>query len=116
MINATAATGRIAMTSQCADALAVFRKFNYENIYMRRESRAQAESVISLLRALVEHYVANPKLMYAPGERELFDPNSAEATKLAVTYVGGMTDRFACRQAMSLLNWPESQLPQGIGT
>lgn len=115
MVEATAITGRVAMTSQCADALAIFRKFNYENIYMRRESRAQAESVIKLLRALVEHYLANPKLMYSPGERELFDPNSKEATKLAVTYVGGMTDRFACRQALSLLNWPESQLPQGIG-
>ena len=116
MISATANTGRIAMTSQCADALASFRKFNYENIYMRKESRAQAESVIKLLRALVEHYVANPKIMFSPGERELFDPNSAEATKLAVTYVGGMTDRFACRQGVALLNWPESQLPQGIGT
>ena len=115
MVEATAITGRVAMTSQCADALAIFRKFNYENIYMRRESRAQAESVIKLLRALVEHYLANPNLMYSPGERELFDPNSKEATKLAVTYVGGMTDRFACRQALSLLNWPESQLPQGIG-
>ena len=115
MIEATATTGRIAMTSKCADALATFRKFNYENIYMRRESRAQADSVVRLLRALVEHYVANPKLMYAPFERELFDAHSAEATKLAVTYVGGMTDRFACRQGVSLLGWQESQLPQGIG-
>jgi len=115
MIEATATTGRIAMTSRCADALAIFRKFNYENIYMRRESRAQAESVVRLLRALVEHYVTNPQLMYAPTERELFDAHSAEATKLAVTYVGGMTDRFACRQGVSLLGWQESQLPQGIG-
>jgi dGTPase len=115
MIEATATTGRIAMTSKFADALATFRKFNYENIYMRRESRAQADSVVRLLRALVEHYVANPKLMYVPFERELFDAHSAEATKLAVTYVGGMTDRFACRQGVSLLGWQESQLPQGIG-
>ena len=116
MIGASLHNGRVGMKSNEADALAAFRKFNYDNIYMRRESRAQAESVIVLLRALVEHYVANPKLMHSPGERDLFDPNSTEATKLAVTYVGGMTDRFACRQAMSLLNWPESQLPQGIGT
>ena len=115
MIDATAATGRIAMTNQCAEALAIFRKFNYENIYMRKESRWQAESVIRLLRALVEHYIANPNLMYSPGERDLFDANSSEATKLAVTYVGGMTDRFACRQAISLLSWTETQLPQGIG-
>ncbi|NBR99616.1 MAG: HD domain-containing protein [Actinobacteria bacterium] len=115
MIEATATTGRIAMTSKFADALATFRKFNYENIYMRRESRAQADSVVRLLRALVEHYVVNPKLMYVPFERDLFDAHSAEATKLAVTYVGGMTDRFACRQGVSLLGWQESQLPQGIG-
>ena len=115
MIDATAATGRIAMENKCADALATFRKFNYENIYMRKESRGQAESVIRLLRALVEHYIANPRLMYSPGERNLFEANSNEAIKLAVTYVGGMTDRFACRQAISLLNWTESQLPQGIG-
>ncbi len=115
MIDATATTGRIAMENKCADALAIFRKFNYENIYMRKESRGQAESVIRLLRALVEHYIANPRLMYSPGERNLFDANSNEAIKLAVTYVGGMTDRFACRQAISLLNWTESQLPQGIG-
>ena len=115
MIDATAATGRIAMENKCADALATFRKFNYENIYMRKESRGQAESVIRLLRALVEHYIANPRLMYSPGERNLFDANSNEAIKLAVTYVGGMTDRFACRQAIFLLNWTESQLPKGIG-
>jgi len=116
MISATAATGRVAMTGNCADALAAFRKFNYENIYMRAESRAQAESVIRLLRALVEHYVANPRLMHSPGERGLFDPHTPEATKLAVAYVGGMTDRFACRQAVTHLSWPESQLPQGVGT
>ncbi|NQW68367.1 MAG: HD domain-containing protein [Acidimicrobiaceae bacterium] len=115
MIDANATTGRIAMTNQCAEALAIFRKFNYENIYMRKESRWQAESVIRLLRALVEHYIANPRLMYSPGERNLFDADSNEAIKLAVTYVGGMTDRFACRQAVSLLSWTETQLPQGIG-
>ena len=116
MISATSASGRVAMTTNGADALALFRKFNYENIYMREESREQAASVVHLLRALVEHYVVNPKLMYSPGERELFEAKSAQALHLAVTYVGGMTDRFACRQGVALLDWPESQLPQGIGT
>jgi dGTPase len=48
------------MKSNEADALAAFRKFNYDNIYMREASRNQAKSVIDLLRALVEHYVAHP--------------------------------------------------------
>jgi dGTPase len=34
----------------------------------------------------------------------------------AVAYVGGMTDRFACRQGVALLDWPLDQLPQGIDT
>jgi dGTPase len=28
--------------------------------------------------------------------------------------VGGMTDRYACRQAMALLGWDRAQLPVGI--
>jgi len=34
----------------------------------------------------------------------------------AVAYVGGMTDRFACRQGAALLDWEQSRLPQGIDT
>ena len=29
-------------------------------------------------------------------------------------YVAGMTDRYACRQAVSLLDWDRSKLPRGI--
>jgi dGTPase len=32
----------------------------------------------------------------------------------AVAYVAGMTDRFACRQAVALLGWDPDKLPQGI--
>jgi dGTPase len=34
----------------------------------------------------------------------------------AVAYVGGMTDRYACRQGIALLDWPVDQLPKGIDT
>jgi hypothetical protein len=30
--------------------------------------------------------------------------------------VSGMTDRFACRQAVTLLDWPISELPKGVDT
>jgi dGTPase len=33
----------------------------------------------------------------------------------AVTYVSGMTDRFAFEQAKRLLGWDLSQLPPGLG-
>ena len=45
MVDATAQTGRIGMTSPIAEALAEFRRFNYEQVYLRPASRAQAEAV-----------------------------------------------------------------------
>jgi dGTPase len=113
MIQAASQTGRIGMTAESAEALAAFRKFNYENVYLRPASQAQASSVISLLQALVEHYAAHPKLL--PDVADV-DAGSAEATHEAVAYVGGMTDRFACRQAVALLGWDIERLPQGIDT
>jgi dGTPase len=111
MIQATAETGRIGMIEPIAEALALFRRFNYEYVYMRPASVAQAESVIALLQALVEHFADRPNLMPdAHGE----DAGSAAALRSAVTYVGGMTDRFACRHALALLGWDRDRLPAGI--
>ena len=122
MITATASTGRIGMQPVQADALAEFRRFNYENIYMRDASRNQAKSVIDLLQALVEHYASHPHLMLADNAQgaslanHIAPAHSTEALHNAVAYVGGMTDRFACRQGTALLGWDASRLPQGIDT
>ena len=32
----------------------------------------------------------------------------------AVAYVDGMTDRFACAQAVALIDWPAHRLPRGL--
>ena len=42
------------------------------------------------------------------------DAGSPEALRAAVSYVAGMTDRYACRQAMALLGWDRGRLPAGI--
>ena len=34
--------------------------------------------------------------------------------RAAVTYVAGMTDRFAFRQAVAVLGWDPDKLPRGI--
>ena len=113
MIDAARLTGRVGMTSHHAEALAAFRRFNYDNIYLRPASREQAEAVVHLLRGLVEHYAAHPHLL--PTEAAA-DPGSPDALHHAVAYVGGMTDRYACRQAVTLLGWPQERLPRGIDT
>ena len=112
MIDASASSGRIGMTAGAADALAEFRRFNYERVYMRDSSVAQARAVIDLLRALVEAYAARPGLL--PPSRNSHAPGSDGALREAVAYVGGMTDRFACRQGIALLGWPQERLPRGI--
>ncbi|MDH2904657.1 MAG: HD domain-containing protein [Actinomycetota bacterium] len=113
MIATTRATGVIGMDARHAEALAAFRAYNYEAIYMRDASRLQAQRVVGMLRALVEHYAAHPELL-PEGETARDLATSSAALASAVGYVAGMTDRFACRSAVALLAWPIDQLPNGI--
>ena len=115
MTAATEATGRIGMRPAEAEALAALRQFDYEHIYLRPASVHQAEAVIRLLQALVERYADRPNLL--PSERSAgVEAGSPEALREAVTYVSGMTDRFACQQALALLGWDRAQLPKGVDT
>ena len=113
MIEATAHTGRIGMVPDVAHALSEFRRFNYERIYQRPASVAQARSVIDMLRALTDHFIAHPHLLAAHAVQQ-FDAGSTRAAHEAVSYVGGMTDRFACKLALELLDYPRHLLPRGI--
>jgi len=122
MVSATIATGRIGMEPDIAEALAAFRRFNYEYVYLRPASQQQASAVVSLLRALVEHYADRPHAIphqtieAALGERaDHVDAGGPQALRAAVAYVAGMTDRFACQQGLSQLSWDPSKLPRGIG-
>ena len=111
------------MSPDVAEALTAFRRFNYERIYLRPASQQQAGAVISLLRALVEHYADRPHAIPAQtvtaalGDRARggLDAGSTEALRAAVAYVAGMTDRFACQEALAQLSWDPAKLPQGIG-
>lgn len=106
LVECAATTGVIGMRPQVADALAVLRAFNYERIYTRPEALAQTTAVVAVLRALVEFYVENPVTPPAGDD--------ADPVRAAVTYVGGMTDRFAFRTAVAELGWDPQRLPRGI--
>ena len=115
MLNATEQSGRIGMTADIAEALSEFRRFNYDNIYLRPASTRQAQGVISMLQALVEHFAAHTHLI--PVEVLLNSGptgNDDESLFAAVSWVSGMTDRYACAQAVELLGWQRDQLPTGI--
>lgn len=112
VVETVAATGSVGMDADTAAALAGLRLFNYERIYTRPDSLAQARAVIEVLHGLVEFYEARPALL----PRELADGLTGDALlRGAVTYVGGMTDRFAFDRAEQFLGWEASRLPRGIG-
>lgn len=108
VIDTTTATGRVGLDPERAAALAELRRFNYERIYTRPESVRQSHTVVQILRSLVSFYLEQPSEM--PDEYRTED-----LVRGAVTYVGGMTDRFAFEQARRLLGWDPRKLPRGIG-
>ncbi len=118
VVSASLRTGQIGMEEEEAEALAAFRACNYERIYLRDASLRQGEAVVSVLRALVEHFSDRPHLIAdgatSPPASSDVVAGSPEAMRAAVTYVAGMTDRFAFRQAVALLGWDPTKLPAGV--
>ncbi|HET9690974.1 MAG TPA: HD domain-containing protein [Acidimicrobiales bacterium] len=112
LVATTADTGRVGMDAPTAEALAALRTTDYEHIYMRPASLAQAAAVVAVLRALVGHYAGAPT--HLPGGAGL-EPDGPEALRRAVTYVGGMTDRFAFRTAVDELGYDPALLPRAVG-
>jgi len=109
MVETVADTGRVALRAPESAALAAFRAFNYERIYLRPESVAQADLSARLIAGLAEYYLTYPSQL--PDGAQLV-AGSPEATAAAVRYVSGMTDRFAHRAALDLLGWDERSLPR----
>jgi dGTPase len=114
VVDAATRTGTIGMRASMADVLAAFRAFNYEHIYLRPASRRQAAQVVDLLQALVEHYADRPNLLPGRLTADGVAAGSPEAYRAAVTYVGGMTDRYACRAGVTELGWDAAKLPLGV--
>ncbi len=106
----TVASGTVGMDEATTEALAAFRRFNYSRIYLRDESRRQARAVHSLLGALVEWYVEDPGRLAAEGR----PVDDRDPVREAVTFVGGMTDRFAHDRAVRNLGWDPARLPIGL--
>jgi len=117
VVEATARSGEVGMEESLAESLAEFREFNYRQIYMRPASVAQGEVVVRVLQALVEMYADRPNALpglEAPHLTEGMPAGSPEAVREAVTYVAGMTDRYAFGQAVARLGWDPSVLPVGL--
>jgi dGTPase len=120
VVSTTAATGQVGMDAETAEALAQLRAVNYRHIYMRPASLAQAAAVVAVIQALVEHLADHPGRLPNPGLRlpgaacSGLVAGSEAALRAAVTYVGGMTDRYAFRTAVADLGWDPARLPVAV--
>ena len=112
VISASAEAGEIAMPGELADCLGEFRRFNYEHVYLRADSTAQAKSVISVLQGLVEYFLERPAAL--PAHLAAGGLEGEALARRAVGYVAGMTDRYAFDLAVERLGWPISRLPRGV--
>jgi dGTPase len=109
MVETIAASGTVGLRAAEADALAAFRAFNYERIYLRPEAVHQADRAARLIHDLAEWFSAHPDEV--PGVPRS-KPGSAAAVAAAVRYVSGMTDRFANATALDRLGWKPKALPR----
>ncbi|MGH9171937.1 MAG: HD domain-containing protein [Acidimicrobiales bacterium] len=114
VVTTAAVTGVIGLSETGGRALADLREFNYERVYLRPASLEQSQRVVDMLSALVEHYVCHPSEMPIEYRQSGAATGLAEPANLAVGYVAGMTDRFACIQAIARLGWPADRLPRGL--
>jgi dGTPase len=113
VVHTVAASGQVGMDPDTAEALAAFRDANYRRIYLRPASLRQAESVVAVLQALVEHFADHPGRMTWPGAAGV-EAGSIAARRAAVTWVGGMTDRYAFTTAVAELGWDPARLPRAV--
>jgi dGTPase len=114
LIDTVRTMGTVGLHEEMAEALAQFRACNYDRIYLRPASVAQGDAVVRVLRALVEHFADRPNLI-GGAEGAGIAAGSDAALRAAVTYVAGMTDRFAFDTAVAQLGWDVSRLPAGVG-
>jgi dGTPase len=109
VLDAIDGTGHVGMTEPRASALAAFRAFNFDRIYLRPAACRQADKVVGLLRGLVDFFVDAPTRMHVDAPA-----GSLEAAAAAVRYVSGMTDRYALGLGVELLGWRPEELPRGV--
>jgi dGTPase len=116
VLDATDRTGHVGMTEPAASALAAFRAFNFERVYLRPAARRQAERVVALLRGLVDYFADVPTRIpdLADSGTSAVTPGTPDAAAEAVRYVSGMTDRFALGLGVELLGWRPEDLPRGV--
>ncbi|MDT8438277.1 MAG: HD domain-containing protein [Wenzhouxiangellaceae bacterium] len=86
--------GKLSMTADVLGAMRALREFMFERVYLRPESRKQAERARRVVHDLVDHLLSHPdELPDLPNDSSMHVDDPLRLRVL--DYVAGMTDRFA---------------------
>jgi len=116
LVEGSLEVGEVGMPAELAETLGEFRRFNHERIYLRPESLSQSRALVEVLRALVDHFAAEPGRIPGTTARGAHPPGSAAAVREAVVYVAGMTDRYALDAALGQLGRGDAFGPRRAGS
>lgn len=101
VIEYSAQQGRVEMDPEMLGVMDELRTFMFARVYERPQMAAQRGGVITVIRNLVEYFLAHPEALPAAFQAET-DPLLARV----IDYVAGMTDRYALRVHAELIGTP----------
>lgn len=107
LVRGSLEAGAVRMRSEDAQVLDTYRRFAFERIYLSEQMSGAYQGIVSMLTSLVSFYAENPSLAQSASR-----PGGTEAVRDAVNWVAGMTDRYACEQAVLRLGWSAQKLPR----
>jgi dGTPase len=99
LVEHSAAAGDIVQGEVVGAAMARLRRFMFERVYLGPSALAEQARIARMLRALFDHYAAEPPAAVTPG---------ASDAERVTDWLAGMTDRFAIRAFADLA------VPQGF--
>ncbi len=95
LVENSARAGDIVQSEAAGEAMSELRSYMFDTVYLGPEARREGEKIERVLRALFEHYCANPQ--------EIPDSSpDGELSRRVTDYLAGMTDRYCIRMFQAL--------------
>ncbi len=103
LVEHSAAAGEIVQGEEAGQAMSELRTFMFERVYLGAEATREGEKIRGVIRALFDHFCANPELI-----PESIPPG--ELSRRVADHIAGMTDRY-CVHAFEALSVPVAFAP-----
>jgi len=91
MIEGSDGTGDIQMSERIWEAMMELRRFLFDNVYLRADTRTEEPKAEQLISALFDYYIAHPDEV--PADLRAISGGRPEVA--ATDFVASMTDRYA---------------------